>query len=283
LGWGSDHWLGIKFAGRTETGVKPDHVILIARRHRGKPDVVGFGIVVGKSRTSLKGFTPPQGEAFGSARKLRRLKLCSKLPRAIRLVDVLPRNRALVELHPNKPENKFNVHRKVCAWMDQMLGISARPPLRHKNNDATTGTRLRPLRENPQFDYTVRTKSQIKRAQRIEDELVWRYRRWLESKGRQLVMVRCNKLWCDGYEKKKPRSNLIEAKSSTTREHIRMAIGQLLDYAFHIEKERGPCNKAILLPKRPSEEIEKWLQHIKISLIWRERGKFADNANGTFR
>jgi hypothetical protein len=61
-----------------------------------------------------------------------------------------------------------------------------------------------------------------------------------------------------------------------------MAVGQLLDYAFlGKEKIRDP-NMAILLPKEPDSDLIKWLQHLHISIIWREGGFFLDNADGRF-
>ena len=48
------------------------------------------------------------------------------------------------------------------------------------------------------------------------------------------MMLKREGLCCDRFEKK--RHNLIEAKSSTKREYIRMAVGQLLDYAYQFEK-----------------------------------------------
>jgi hypothetical protein len=87
-------------------------------------------------------------------------------------------------------------------------------------------------------------------------------------------------LRCDGYEKE--YRNLIEAKSSKSREHIRMAVGQLLDYDFQGKKKFDDSKMAILLPERPEPDIEKWLQHLKISIVWRKGNKFLDNANGQF-
>jgi hypothetical protein len=61
-----------------------------------------------------------------------------------------------------------------------------------------------------------------------------------------------------------------------------MAVGQLLDYAFlGKEKIRDP-NMAILLPKKPDLNLEKWLQHLHISIIWREGESFSDNADRQF-
>jgi hypothetical protein len=61
-----------------------------------------------------------------------------------------------------------------------------------------------------------------------------------------------------------------------------MAVGQLLDYAFQGKKRFGEPNKAILLPEKPHPNIEKWLLSLDISIIWRKRGSFLDNANGGF-
>jgi hypothetical protein len=61
-----------------------------------------------------------------------------------------------------------------------------------------------------------------------------------------------------------------------------MAVGQLLDYAFQGEKEFGKPNMGILLPEEPDPNSVDWLQPLKISLIWRKKQDFLDNANGRF-
>jgi hypothetical protein len=104
--------------------------------------------------------------------------------------------------------------------------------------------------------------------------------RWLSRQGRKLTTTRYGKLQCDGFERE--RKNVIEAKSSVNREHIRMAVGQLLDYAFQIETKFGKLHMGILLPKEPELGSVAWLGHYRISLIWRKNGAFLDNANGQF-
>jgi hypothetical protein len=42
--------------------------------------------------------------------------------------------------------------------------------------------------------------------------------------------------------RKENRKNLIEAKASDNRENIRMAVGQLLDYAY---QGKGKCEKTL--------------------------------------
>ncbi len=63
---------------------------------------------------------------------------------------------------------------------------------------------------------------------------------------------------------------LIEAKGSVTRETIRMAIGQLADYARFVPTAR----KVILLPSRPRPDLEELVRSQSIDLIWEVDGAF---------
>lgn len=134
--------------------------------------------------------------------------------------------------------------------------------------------------QNEQLDYRMQTRAQIIRAKKIESELVNRYRQWLKLQDRKLSKLTYHRLRCDGYEV--ARHNLIEAKSSTAREYIRMAVGQLLDYAFQGKAMLGNPQMAVLLPNRPKEDVVAWLEALQISVIWEEKKAFLDNANGKF-
>lgn len=63
---------------------------------------------------------------------------------------------------------------------------------------------------------------------------------------------------------------LIEVKSSTEPPHVRMAIGQLFDYWFTLKGDKEP-HLAVLLPERPSKEIENFLNWLGVGLLWFER------------
>jgi hypothetical protein len=134
--------------------------------------------------------------------------------------------------------------------------------------------------ESHQLDYKVQTTARTLMAKRIEADLLERYRCWLKRQDRKLSLAKYGQLQCDGYEV--GSRNLIEAKASTSREHVRMAVGQLLDYAFQGRAKFGNPNQAILLPERPKQDIEQWLNDLNISVIWRQGKSFADNANGQF-
>jgi hypothetical protein len=59
---------------------------------------------------------------------------------------------------------------------------------------------------------------------------------------------------------------LLEAKVSTSRETIRMAIGQLRDYKRYYNR---PPSLAVLLPSRPSADCVKLLTDNRIAVIWK--------------
>jgi hypothetical protein len=273
MGWDPNdpiHRMGPKFAGKTKRGIMPGDIVLIARRHQKKPDVVAFGVVHGE-------YEKLRDRDGGSRRNLSPFKKApDRLPSGIPVIDVLPHNRALVQLHPDRND----AHKKVCKWIYRQL---YRPPNRKggatpESNGKGGVIVIRP--KNPQLDYKVQTKRQVIKAKKIEAALVESYAGCLKKKGCTLSAAKYKRLQCDGYEEK--RGNLIEAKSSTRREHIRMAVGQLLDYAFQGKERFGEPNKAILLPEKPHPNIEKWLLSLDISIIWCKRGSFLDNANGGF-
>lgn len=73
------------------------------------------------------------------------------------------------------------------------------------------------------------------------------------------------------------RRTLVEAKQASTREHIRTAIGQILDYQRYWKAK----HRAVLLPDRPAEDLLRLLDSVAVKAIWRDgKGGFQDNANG---
>jgi hypothetical protein len=73
------------------------------------------------------------------------------------------------------------------------------------------------------------------------------------------------------------RKTLIEAKQASTREHIRTAIGQILDY----QRFWKANDRAVLVPDRPDADLLGLLDSAAIKAIWRgSNGGFEDNANG---
>ncbi|WP_327108509.1 restriction endonuclease [Nonomuraea glycinis] len=60
------------------------------------------------------------------------------------------------------------------------------------------------------------------------------------------------------------RQELIEAKGTTTREAMRMAIGQLMDYRRYL----SPCDLSILVPDQPRTDLIDLCRSLGIDVIW---------------
>ena len=71
-------------------------------------------------------------------------------------------------------------------------------------------------------------------------------------------------------------STLIEAKASASRENIRMAIGQLLDYRKLMRDKIKVKRMAILVPKKPREDLIKLLKELRIKVIFKEKERFVE-------
>ena len=80
--------------------IRPNDIVLIARRHHHHPQVVGYGVVVGPYKKTLSGLTPP--EAFGSLRELSPFRPLSSPPKNVNMTHALGQIAALHELHPGK-------------------------------------------------------------------------------------------------------------------------------------------------------------------------------------
>ena len=68
-------------------------------------------------------------------------------------------------------------------------------------------------------------------------------------------------------------NTLIEAKASASRGSIRMAIGQLFDYRKLIRGEVKVKRMAILVPKKPKEDLIKLLKELKIKIIYQDKAR----------
>jgi hypothetical protein len=116
-----------------------------------------------------------------------------------------------------------------------------------------------------------------KRIIRKEAQLVRRYIAWLDPDASRLkgVLIPCGSctLRADLYDRK--RNLLIEAKAESSREHIRYAIGQLLDYQRSIAPQP---NLAVLLPCAPSNEMLDLLHGLSIMVIYEDDHRFVDTA-----
>ncbi|MGY1728352.1 hypothetical protein ACI79J_15390 [Geodermatophilus sp. SYSU D01062] len=110
---------------------------------------------------------------------------------------------------------------------------------------------------------------------RSEAQLVDRYLAWLAKKGREMKSVllpsESGSLRVDLFD---PAQNLlIEAKAKSSREYIRYAIGQLLDYRRRISPRPS---LAVLLPEAPPQDMVDLLEELGIAAIFEAGSRFID-------
>ncbi|GAA1286467.1 hypothetical protein GCM10009609_60390 [Pseudonocardia aurantiaca] len=113
-------------------------------------------------------------------------------------------------------------------------------------------------------------------AVRREAQLVARFQAALEADGHSVGRYRLRPageprdLYTDIFDHTENR--LYEAKASATRDAIRMALGQLLDYSRHIP---GNPDLAVLLPAMPTDDLQILLHRHRVKCVY-------EASNGTF-
>jgi hypothetical protein len=112
---------------------------------------------------------------------------------------------------------------------------------------------------------------------RIESRLVDDWALWCSTRGRRVLrpIVSTDEgttLRADGFDE--ALGLLIEAKGSSSREHVRLAIGQVLDYSFLIGD--AVRLRALLLPTPPTPSAQRLLSELEIGLIVREGDGFSE-------
>lgn len=102
---------------------------------------------------------------------------------------------------------------------------------------------------------------------RREAMLVRDYVVWLGDRGNSICRHKIDlpeggSLYTDLFDE--TANEVIEAKSSSARMHVRTGIGQVLDYAHLL----GHPAKALLLPSKPSPDLIQLLTDLGVSVIW---------------
>ena len=112
-------------------------------------------------------------------------------------------------------------------------------------------------------------------ARRRESDLAKTYQQWLEARGHEVRRWRIRPrgelrdLWTDLFDT--TDNVLFEAKGVATRDAIRRAIGQLLDYRRHIPTDPS---LAVLLPARPADDLVDLLDSLNIACVYAAEGGF---------
>jgi hypothetical protein len=276
LGWktaAKKNSMGLRFAEEIQIG----DIILIARSHNNNTDMVGFGVVDSgaKEVTRL--------EHTVQRRKLVAFVGKKLAPESINISRVVNIRRAFCEKKLSNKNNKI-VYDWIVSEIDKKGKVHSTKNTTNKG-DALKGIKVIEVPSTSDYGYKAeknkeeRVKKFRKREKKLQDE----YQDWLKSHGNDINALEFpGGLKCDLWEG--DRRNLIEAKATVSREDIRMAVGQILDYCFQCnddERFKKP-NMAILLPKRPSDDKLKWIEPLGIKIIWKQNKVFQDNADNKF-
>ena len=144
-----------------------------------------------------------------------------------------------------------------------------------------TGTHIEKVEVEAQHveQFTVSVPGQDIEATRREQTLVLAYSAHLKSQDHIVERHRykpegsVHTLVCDLVDV--TDRVLYEAKGDVRRTSVRMAIGQLLDYhRFYCCSEQPPLKLAILLPRKPPEDLIRLLHKVPASVVWRTREGF---------
>jgi hypothetical protein len=170
--------------------------------------------------------------------------------------------------YPEEASDRLRDLRKVIVF--RLLPVDAEEPPTSQKGPAASKPTVRDVtmeahvaetfQQEPRREPTV--------AERREAELVKRYTAWLESSGSTVTRKEIrlpdlgHALYTDLFDGH--RSELVEAKSSASRHHVRLALGQLLDYARYVEHE----SRAVLLPSDPGAELVELLHTVKIGCVY---------------
>lgn len=150
-----------------------------------------------------------------------------------------------------------------------------------RTGDRTAGGRPRRIALEDATVEEYRLKPTMERvARRREARLLDEYRRFLGPPDNRLCRYEiplrgAPSLFTDAYDTR--RHLLIEAKASVKREDIRMAIGQLFDYARYLSPRP---RLAVLTPDQPAGELLELLWEHHIVAIWRTSNGFTDYKGG---
>jgi hypothetical protein len=125
------------------------------------------------------------------------------------------------------------------------------------------------------FDAECKALSKKERT-RIEAKLQKKYRKHLESDlnrtvCRHQILIDGQTLYTDLYDE--TADDLIEVKSSTDRKTMRLALGQILDYAQIL----NPASRTLLVPNKPLQSVVVLFQSHNIRVVWWDGEAFEDS------
>ncbi|WP_444948523.1 hypothetical protein [Micromonospora ureilytica] len=160
--------------------------------------------------------------------------------------------------------------RKVIVF--RLLPIDAEAPKVDKAGVGKPTVRDVPMEAHRAETFQVEPKRDLTTAERREADLVDRYVGAVTGEGgtttrKEIKLPDLGRaLYTDLFDG--GRAELVEAKSSAARHHVRLALGQLLDYARYVEHK----SRAVLLPSYPGSDLVDLLHSVNVACIYEQEG-----------
>lgn len=160
--------------------------------------------------------------------------------------------------------------RKVIVF--RLLPVDAKAPELGEESSGKPTVRNVPMEAHVAETFQMEPKREPTTAERREADLVDRYVAALVAEGgattrKEIKLPDLGRaLYTDLFDK--GRAELVEAKSSAARHHVRLALGQLLDYARHVDHE----SRAVLLPSHPGSDLVDLLHSVDVACIYEQEG-----------
>ncbi|MEU2179710.1 hypothetical protein [Streptomyces thermolilacinus] len=152
--------------------------------------------------------------------------------------------------------------------------ISDDPYFELKPAEFTSGQATKPEKNSKK--QVTRKASDAVEVTRREAELSDRFLAFLKGQGHTVdrFKIRIKGLtstfWTDLYDA--TDNVLYELKGTSSRNAVRMAIGQLLDYRRHIPPKDAQL--VVLLPERPADDLAELVESAGMSLVYEDGDKF---------
>jgi hypothetical protein len=165
--------------------------------------------------------------------------------------------------------------RTVIVFRLRPLGRPAEPGVSVLDEVAQPGVAHVPVEQQWTEKAFVAPGRKEYEAERREQAVVLAFRDYLEAKGHSVDRLKivppgeAKPIFCDLIDN--TTNTLYEAKGSVERGAIRMAVGQLLDYARFVEPQP---KLVVLAPTRPRRDLMALLDAAGIGLVWRDGKQF---------
>nr|WTA66438.1 hypothetical protein OHB51_28800 [Micromonospora sp. NBC_00855] len=160
--------------------------------------------------------------------------------------------------------------RKVIVF--RLLPVDAEAPELDEAGAGKPTVRDVPMEAHRAETFQVEPKREPTIAERREADLVDRYVGAVTGEGgtttrKEIKLPDLGRaLYTDLFDG--GRAELVEAKSSAARHHVRLALGQLLDYARYVEHK----SRAVLLPSYPGSDLVDLLHSVNVACIYEQEG-----------